>query len=93
MPWYFFSNKMLKILQSNSNQGEKRKNKRRSHSQCAQNGYEKDIHFWTLKPGEGSEWQHFPLPITSKTHYMTDMLKFGISEPMPKFHTFLMSSC
>ena len=37
------------------------------YTQCAQNRYENDIHFWTSSCSEGSEWQHFPLPITFKT--------------------------
>jgi hypothetical protein len=36
-------------------------------TQWTQNGYEKDIQFWTLKSSEDSEWQHFPLPIIFKT--------------------------
>ena len=32
-------------------------------TQCAQNGYEKDIQLWTCKCSEGSVWQHFPLSI------------------------------
>ena len=38
-----------------------------THStQCAQNGYDKDIQLWTCKCSEGSEWKHFPLPNTIK---------------------------
>ena len=32
-----------------------------------QNRYEKDIHFWTSKWSEGSEWQHLSLLIIFKT--------------------------
>ena len=64
-----------------------------SVSQWAKNKYQKDSHFLICKCSENSEWQHFPLLFTIKTQYMTNINQFHISEPIPEFHKFLVSSC